>query len=141
MTPKNRNKTEQGFIALITAIAISLILLVVTVALNQAGFLTRSTLLDSEYKERSSALAEACADTTFLKLVADPDPTHILSDAIIPVGTDTCTIHSVVLDGAPNQYAIETKAVFQEATTNLRIRIVVNASDISIVSWNELPSF
>ena len=127
MISKNRDK---GFIALITAIAISLILLVITVTLNQSGFLTRSTLLDSEYKERSSALAEACVDVALLKLVNDPS---YLGSETITIGSDSCDIRPITLP------TIETRAVFQQAATNLEV--VIDPSDLSVVSWNEVPSF
>lgn len=129
------SKKDEGFIALITAIALTLILLVVTVTLNQTGFFTRSTLLDAEYKERSSALAEACVDTALLKLAADP--TYTGPDTVA-VGSDSCDIISVSPPGSPTR-TIQTRAVFQEAATNLEV--VINDSDLSVVSWNELPSF
>lgn len=134
MISKSKNKKEEGFIALITAIALTLILLVVTVTLNQSGSLTRSTLLESEYKERSSALAEGCVDTALLKLAADPGYT---GPETIMIGNDPCDIRPITQSAG--QSTIETKAVFQQATTNLRV--VINTSDLSIVSWNEVPYF
>ena len=46
-----KQNRESGFVALITAVIISAILLTVTVAINQVGYLTRGEILDSEYKE------------------------------------------------------------------------------------------
>ena len=63
---------KRGFVALITAIILSLILIVITVTLNQSGFFTRSILVDSENKERSVGLAEACVDVAILRLANDP---------------------------------------------------------------------
>ena len=135
MMSKNIDKKPEGFIALITAIALSLILLVVTVTLNQSGFLTRSTLLDAEYKERSSALAEACIDTALLKLANDPS--YLGPDLNIAVGSsDTCDIRPVITTGS--QKTIQTRAIFQEAETNLEVVVDTN---LSIISWNELPNF
>src|SRR3989344_1070246 len=56
---QGRLTSNGGFVALITAIILSVILITVTVALNRIGFLTRSEISDAEYKNRSSALAEA----------------------------------------------------------------------------------
>ena len=67
-----KGKKESGFVALITAIILSFILIIVTTTLNQTSFFTRSILLDSEYKERGAALAEACVDVARLKLANDP---------------------------------------------------------------------
>lgn len=135
MISKSKSKKEAGFIALITAIALTLILLVVTVTLNQSGFFTRSTLLESEYKERSSALAEACVDTALLKLANNP---NYIGPDTIAVGGDSCSILSVSLPSGGHQ-TIRTRAVFREAATNLEVAI--NTSDLSVVSWNELPHF
>lgn len=132
MISRSKSKKEEGFIALVTAIALSLILLVVTVTLNQSGFLTRSTLLDSEYKERSSALAEGCVDTALLKLAADP---NYIGLETITIGSDSCSILSVSPPGSPTR-TIKTRAEFQEAATNLEV--VINTSDLSVVSWNEI---
>lgn len=134
---KNHANNEKGFVALMAAIVISLILITLTVTLNQSGFFTRSALLDAEYKERSAALAEACADTALLKLAGNPSYS---GNEIIPIGTDICKIRPTKLDvPVAGQNTIETRAVFNEATTNLKI--IADASDFSIVSWNELPSF
>jgi len=129
-------------VALITAIALSLVLLMIAAALNQAGFFTRATLLEAEYKERSLALAEACADTALLRLALDP---AYVGSETVTVGTSTCDIRPLNQDH-PNcrlsagQNTIETRAVFQEAVTNLCV--VVVSSDLSIiVSWKDVPSF
>lgn len=132
---------RKGFVALITAIVLSVILMTVTVSLNQVGFLARSEVLDSEYKDRSSALAEACVDTALLKLANDPAYT-VTTPTSVTVGSDTCSIDSVGTVGT--QIAINTSAVFplpsitsQGAFT--RLQIVVNSSDLTVVSWNEVP--
>ena len=136
-TQSRYHKHEQGFIALITAIVLSAILMVVTVVLNQSGFFARSALLDSEYKERSVALAQACADTALLKLAANP---AYAGSETVPVESDTCLIRPTQINmPIVGQDTVETSAVFQEASTNLRV--VVNAADMSIISWDEVPSF
>lgn len=137
MIKQVNNKGEKGFAALITAIVLSCILITAAVTLNLSGFFTRSALLDAEYKERSSALSEACADVALLKLAGNAT---YAGNETIAIGTDTCQIRPTKL-GVPvaGQDTVETRAVFNEATTNLQI--IVTASDLSVQSWNELPSF
>ncbi len=140
MMPAHKIKKDSGFVALMTAIALSIILITITVALNQNGFLTRSEILDAEYKDTSSALAEACADTALLKLTADPS--YPGNEPAIAVGADTCAIGSVVLSGG--QITIHTSAVFPSAAVTsqgvvTKLQIVVNATDLSVVSWDEIP--
>ena len=134
---------KNGFVALITSIVLSAILLTVAIALNQIGFLTRGEILDSEYKTRSSALAEACADIALLKLAANP--AYSGGEPSIAVGSDTCAI-GVVSQNTPisGQTTIITSAVFpassvtsQNAVTKLKI--VVQSSDLKTVSWDETP--
>ena len=127
------SKTDRqgGFVALITAIILSAILLIITTTLNQTSFFTRSNLLDSEYKERSAGLAEACIDIARLKLANDPR--YSGSEPSIPIGTNSCEIRPIVGN------TIETKAVYNSAVTNLRV--VINPADISVVSWEEVSSF
>lgn len=141
MMKRTNNNNEQGFVALITSIVLSCILITAAVTLNMSGFFTRSALLDSEYKERSSALSEACADTARLRIAADP--TYQVASTTpqqLTIGTDTCWIHSVELNTpVSGQDTIKTQGKFNEATTNLRI--VVEASDLSVQSWDEITSF
>jgi hypothetical protein len=126
---KNVQK-EKGFVALVTAIILTAILLIVTISLNQISFFTRGILLDSEYKERSAAFAEACVDVARLKLANDPT---YLGDESIDIGVESCKIRPI------SSNTIETTATSSESVTNLRVEI--DPSDISIVSWDEVVSF
>ena len=137
MIKNKKNVKESGFVALVTATVLSFVLILVAVTLNQSGFFTRRALLDSEYKERSAALAEACADNALLRLAANPS---YAGNELISIDSDNCQIRPIQQDvPAAGQITVEARALFQEATTNLRI--VVNTLDLSVVSWNEVPSF
>ena len=117
----------------------------VALALNSSGYFTRSTILDAEYKERSSALAEACVDTALLRLASDSGYPGLET---ITVGSDTCRIGPITSVGG--QLTIPTCATFplqpncppstanQSALTNLQV--VVNDSDLTVVSWKECPT-
>ena len=67
-----KKHSERGFIALISALIISAILLIALVASNLTGFYSRFNILDSELKERSNATADACADIALLQFALDP---------------------------------------------------------------------
>jgi len=124
----------RGFVALMTAIVLSLILLVVTVSLNQSGFLTRTIMSDSEFKEQSAGLAEACADYAILRLVNNPGYD---GNEKIYYGTDGCMVRTI--DPATDPITIETTASTTGATTNLIIE--VDNSSLVVESWNEVASF
>ena len=132
-------RNDSGFVALITAIIISAILLTVAVAMNQVGYLTRGEVLDSEYKNRSAALAEACGDLALLNIAQDANVT-----GSVPVGADTCSIDSVQADEGTGLTTITTSAEFPAAAVLGRgavtkLQIVVDSDDLTIQSWNEIP--
>jgi len=128
-----------GFAALMAAIIISVILLLLVTTLSLTGFSGRLNILDSEYKERSSALAEACVDTALLKLAANPSFGGGPLDVDVS-GSNRCTyvVYNPSVDN-PNAITIETTADFQHAVTNLRVK--VQKSDLSVNSWEEVPTF
>lgn len=133
MKQLNICENNSGFIALFTAVILSAVLILVVVTLNQSGFITRSEILDSEFKNRSSALAEACVDKALLELAKNPT---YGGNETIAVGSDSCTIRPIVPPSS-GEIIIETRAIYQSAVTNLKI--ILKDSDLSIKSWNEIP--
>lgn len=122
---------QSGFMALMSVIIISVLLLIIAVTIGMTGIFGRFNVLDSESKERSLALAEACADTAILNLArSQPQLTPVL------VGLDSCEIVSVTSQGTGN--IIQTRAIINKSYTNL---IVVIDSDYDIVSWREVANF
>src|SRR5260221_11521416 len=91
MTPLNN---ESGFIALISAIIISLILITITVILNLAGYFGRFNILDAEYKETSIGLAEASVDTAILEISKG---NTVAANTAVPIGSYQCPLISVTL--------------------------------------------
>lgn len=69
----NNYYKERGFIALISVVIISFVLLLVATSLTFTGFFTRFDLLDSEFKKRGEAIADACIESARLVLVQNPD--------------------------------------------------------------------
>lgn len=129
---------QSGFIALISVIIISALLLTIVVALNLTGFLGRYNILDSEFKQRSVSLAEACVDTELLNLAYG---TTIILPSTVPIASpnpDSCVILSVVGSGPTT---IITQASFPSAAphTITNIKAVVDANG-SITSWQECPT-
>lgn len=123
-------RSQTGFIALISAIIISVVLLLVVTSAALTGFSGRFNILDSELKERSSAIADACVDEARLYLADGSIHTY---PALEPVGTDKCYIDSVT-DVSPNK-VIAVHAVYNDFHTNLSV--TVNPTNFSVVSWQE----
>jgi hypothetical protein len=126
---------EKGFAALITAIVLSLILIVATVTLNRSSFFTRSAIIDSELKATSSALAEACVDTAILRLAINPSYNLSTPDPV-SVGTLTCEITSVENNTPAGFHTIKTGGERRESVTKLEVRL--DASDLSVDFWKEI---
>lgn len=127
---KNKNT---GFVALISVIIISVILLMITTSLGFDTFYSRFNIFDYESKERSSAIAEACADIVLLKI--KKDSTYTGGGSIVVVsGSDTCTIDTTGLT-TPNRTFI-LHSIYNNSYTNLRI--IVNVSTGVIVKWEEI---
>lgn len=125
-----------GFIALTSAVIISMILLAITFSLSLSGYFSRFNVLNAEFKKQSVALAEACGDMALLMLAKDR---VIATTTSIAIGADTCTIFPAQNDvPIVGQTTIKTQAIFQKAVTNLVI-IATNAS-ASVISWEEVPN-
>lgn len=123
---------NSGYIALISAIIISVILMLIVLGTGLTGFSGRFNILDSEWKERSTALAEGCLDTARLKLAVDPSYT-VTTPETITIGSGTCQIISV---SSAWPKTIVTQAKPNNIYTNLTV-VVPDATNIT--SWQELP--
>ena len=64
---------KKGYIAITSAIIITILILTVVVTTSSTGFFGRSNILNTLLKERGDALANACADTALLNLVFNED--------------------------------------------------------------------
>lgn len=140
-----QNKNERGYIALMSAIVISLLLITLGTTLSLTGFFTRFDILNAEYKEKSIGLAEACGDLAMAKIADDINYLVVSTDHNITVGSDTCNIVSISpTPPRSGQITIVTQAIYppigigpENAYTN--IQIIANSSDLSLVSWQEFP--
>ena len=121
--------TAEGFIALISAIIISAILLLVATTGSLSGFYSRFNILDAELKERSVALAEACADHALLRLANDI--TYTGNETVV-VGAQSCTIGTV---SGSSQKTFKTQGIFKNFYTNLQI--TVDVTTLAVISWQE----
>ena len=127
MIMKNYNKKNRGFVALITSVIISAVLLMVAINWSLTGFYARSNLLDFELKEMSYHLAEACVDTAILKIINNPN--YNPANESVDINEYKCVIESITGN------IIKTKADYRNYITNLEVEI--NPSDMSIVRFEE----
>lgn len=125
---------KRGFVALMSSIIISAILLMVVVLQSFTGFNSRYNILYGEYKERGNAIAEACVSATLLLLANN---SAYVGNATTSISGSECYVGPIVLIGSNKVFM--TRAIYKDTHTNLKIS--VNSSDLSIVSWDEFPDF
>ena len=129
-------KKGEGFIALISVIVITLILLTMTATLGTKGFLDRFNILEGEAKEISAGLAWACAQAARVKISNDPAYQPVVGGESFPVSQDpndesqylTCAIMSVPIPAT----VICVQGEHKSATTNYRVEIDENQDIVEI---------
>ena len=128
-----KNNSSKGYVAITSAIIVFGFVVTLALAIGFGSFITRTNIGDSYYKDISHALADACADTAFLKLANNGS---YAGGETITVASDTCSIVSVVTGGG--EKTISVKGEFQAATTNFVIR--ARESDLGVIEWKEVKS-
>ncbi len=127
---------KKGFIALMSVIIITFVLLLLGISLGFTGFFGRLNIFDSELKVRSNALAEACIEVAILKIAEDPAYSQG-SISVIPVDAESCYIFSVDNSGGKAE-------VFTGGVAGIGgkayscYRSVVDVSIFEIIEFEEL---
>ena len=135
-------KSERGYIALVSVLIISLVLLTLAVSVSLTGFYARSNILNSEIKEQSMALAESCVSKAVADVAIGNPTTGVVQFGENPYNNDLpyeCTILSVTSD-TPNtgETTIETQGIFYDSYTNLVVTI--DSNDQNVLKWREVPT-
>jgi Tfp pilus assembly protein PilX len=129
------NKQPRGFIALISVLMLSVILLVAVISLAQYGIISRYALLTLEHKEISASRAEACVQVA--RIAVSNDPLYETTNKQVAVGDSWCELVSIEADDDTS--IVEASASSSEATTNLRVEIDNTTGSIS--KHEEVPNF
>lgn len=127
---------NKGYIAITSAVIISALLLTIAVAVSFTSYLSRFNVLSVYFKERSYALAEACAEKALLNLTLDNN--YAGNESIAVSSEESCNILPIELLG--NQKIIKTTASSSGVISNIRVRVIFPAP-LTIVSWEEVDSF
>ena len=117
----------------------SLLLITITIALSSANYFSRFSILENEFKEHSSNLAEACLDYAYGKIVSNPS--YAGNESAVRVGSDNCAIVSVSALGADK--IIKTQGIYpqnqpKKSYTDLKVEVDNN---FVIQSWQECTDF
>ena len=134
----NISRCDGGYIALISVIIISLLLITVTAALSCSNYFSRLNILENEFKIRSGNLAAACVNYARARLIQDP-LNYAGNELSVPVGADVCSVLAVSPTGAVWPKTVKTRWIYpgrqgEQSYTNLTV--ILN-SDNSLNSWQE----
>ena len=124
-------KSNSGYAALMSSIIISAVLIILLLSSSYSIYLGRFDILTSEVKERSEALAEACANAAILNIFSDPSYD---GDQTMSLPEGECKIMPITIANT-----IDVQAIYNKSYTNFRIE--VDPPSRSISSWKELPAF
>ncbi|MFM2374782.1 MAG: hypothetical protein RLZZ234_777 [Candidatus Parcubacteria bacterium] len=136
--------TQKGFVALITVLILSAVLMVGVVSLAQVGITSRYSLLDLENKTKSESLAHACVAVARIAVVNDPLFSVPNGGKRVVVGNALCFIETTNSSpsGPPALYSntnrVKVTASSTNATTNYQVDI--HATDGAITRFVELAN-
>lgn len=128
------NKKQDGFILLISSVVIAAVLTAVIFSVSFGGFFTRFNLLDSESKEKSLVLAEACGQIAVLKRIQNSS--YVGNETLI-IGNDTCQV--LALESSGSEIIIKTKADVSHAVSNVQINL--DSATLAVIRWREVGTF
>lgn len=123
---------HQGFIALMSAVIISAVLLLTAVTGGLSGIFARSNILDAELKSRSRAAADACLDQAMLLVTNDTSYTGSEYQRFNDL--DGCEL---TVSGAAPTKSITTQGSSTKAITNLSATFDTTTHDLT--SLAEVP--
>ncbi len=101
---------QRGFIALMSMIILSFVLLDVTMTANTSSMFARLNTLNSEYKRISLGLAESCVNKALLTIAENYSYTPAPGGDVILVGSNFCTIKELT-------YGPEDPLTYQKVAT------------------------
>lgn len=122
---------KNGYLAITSAIILSIIAMVLAVGLSFSSYFGLSDIQDANLKEISVALAEACVDKALLSLAQN---INYAGNETVAVGSSACSI--LPIETSSTYKIIKTKANFSGAWTNLKIT-AATSSPFEILKWEE----
>lgn len=143
MKPTIKNR---GFIALITVIIISVVLLGLVSASNTAGYFNRFNGLGREYKRTAFGLAESCINKALLTLAQNY--TYAPQGSVTAqLGSNSCTVTSITdtaTTATSRTVVIVANASYQSAFSTVEVKATIanpsvasSAPAVTINSWQE----
>lgn len=130
----NKTQTNEGYVAIISAVILTVVILTVAVSFSSSNFLARFDGGSFESKEDARAAAEGCLEYALLKLSAND---AYAGNESVTIASSSCTLRPIIT--ASGQKRIEAYAASNNKTTNLEF--IVNENTLETVSLREVDSF
>ena len=130
-------KGSNGFVALISVILISAILLISMLSTSNDAITTRFNLLNSEEKVESFDLAKSCLEIALVRLAENSNFRLAAPGDIIQIEEGSCQIISITKDNS-GELIVNTKGMKNQAVTNLESKIHLTNIDTIIDSTREI---
>ncbi len=139
---------KSGYIALVSVIILSSILLLVTLEMANISYIARFNTLRTEEKEQSASLARSCLQIALVRLAENPDyrPASTSDSSLggpgpsgdnLKIDQDICQIISIDTSG-PEELLVKTTATKGKSISNLLTSVHFTGSDISVNSIKEI---
>lgn len=126
--------SNRGYIAITTAIILSVIILLVAISLGASNLLTRFNFVAFNNKQTTYFVARSCLSHALLQLVKN---ISYAGSESVNAGSYQCSIQPIETSGSNK--IIKARSQINGATTNLKL--TVTTATLSTVSLEELVRF
>lgn len=126
----------RGYIALISVLIISAVLILIAVSIVQLGIGGTKMAIQENQSLESDYVAQACAEEALIKLV---ESATYSGNEIITINGNTCQI--LPLEGSGSNKVIKISTMTHNQTKRLKIETNQLRPTIGIASWQEVSSF
>jgi predicted PurR-regulated permease PerM len=128
--------SSPGYIALITIVIVSFLLMALVFSVSSSGFFAQSTTTINYLSAATDELADSCLNIGILKLVESRNYT---GNETVTVGAGQCTLLPILVNGT--QKTIRATATTQGTVTNALVTLETTSSPFTILVWKHDPSF
>ncbi len=129
----NFYKNEDGYMALVSTIIVSILLTGLTATLATTGYWARFDILNLQYKTHSYWLAQSCNN---LLLIALANNREYAVNEPIHINGDTCTA-STITHNPDSTIDLTSTGIIQGSSSTITVK--ANTADLSLISQKEVP--
>ncbi len=126
-----QSKNEKGYIALISIIIITAVILVIGISINLSGVNEIQMSISENQSQESFSVAEAGISEAMIRLKRDSE--YLGGD--LNIGNGSCNIE--VISGGSNQ-TITATSIVNDLIRKIETVVELNGNNLTIISWKEI---